>query len=184
MSLSPGAAWALMRLGAPENVDVAYLKSLPQVRAAHLDGRTPAWRSQDEHVQPARANRHPQANLPRPLGHRHQQDVHDADPAHDERDRGDRRQQQRHDAAAALHDVGDLTEVPDRKIVHVSGLDVMVLENHIRCVAECEPRLRVARTNRIGRPRRRTSERLARAIDQNAVSFRSAPIQAQKIFCG
>ena len=41
----------------------------------------------DQHVAAARAHRHAQADLARPLGHRHEHDVHDPDAADDERDR-------------------------------------------------------------------------------------------------
>ena len=60
-----------------------------------------------QHMQPPRADRHAQADFARPLGHRHQQDVHDADAADEQRDRGDRGKQKRHDAAAALGGLGD-----------------------------------------------------------------------------
>ena len=44
----------------------------------------------------ARADRHAQADLAGPLGHRHQHDVHDADAADQQRDAGDAGEQRRH----------------------------------------------------------------------------------------
>ena len=44
-----------------------------------------------QHVEVARADRQAQADLARPLGHRHQHDVHDADAADQQRHRGDAR---------------------------------------------------------------------------------------------
>jgi hypothetical protein len=41
-----------------------------------------------EHVAVARPDRKPEADLARPLGHRHQHDVHDADAADEQRHRG------------------------------------------------------------------------------------------------
>ena len=42
----------------------------------------------------ARADRHADADLAGPLGHRHQHDVHDADAADDQRDNGNGRDHQ------------------------------------------------------------------------------------------
>ena len=49
-----------------------------------------------EDVMAAGADGHPQADFPRPLGHRDEHDVHDAHPAHDQRDRGHHQQQGAH----------------------------------------------------------------------------------------
>ncbi len=81
-------------------------------------------------MQPARADRHAQADFARALGHRHQQNVHDADAADHQRDRGDGGEQQRHDAARALGGLGDLTEIAHGEIGFVARADaVAALEN-------------------------------------------------------
>ena len=70
-----------------------------------------------QHMQPSGADRHPQSDLARPLGHRDEQDIHDADAADDKRYGGHRGQKKRHDAAAALGGLGDLAEISHREIV-------------------------------------------------------------------
>ena len=70
-----------------------------------------------QHMQPPRADRHAQTDLARPLGHRDEQNVHDADAADDKRYGRYRGQQKRHDAAAALRGLGDLAEVSHGEII-------------------------------------------------------------------
>ena len=70
-----------------------------------------------QHVGAARADRHADADLARPLGHRHEHDVHDADAADEQRDRGNRREQARHHLGRAAHRLGDLRLVAHGEIV-------------------------------------------------------------------
>ena len=58
----------------------------------------------------ARADGQAQADLARPLGHRQQRDVHDADAADQQRHRGHRRQQPAHRPARTFEGAGELLE--------------------------------------------------------------------------
>ena len=75
----------------------------------------------------ARADRHAQPDLARALGDRHQHDVHDADAADQQRDRGDRREQQRHDAARLLLRLQHLGQVAQREVVVLPRLQAVAL---------------------------------------------------------
>ena len=71
----------------------------------------------------ARADRQAQADLARPLGHRHQHDVHDADAADEQRHRGDARQQVGHRRRGRRQHARHLLERPHHEVVVVAGLD-------------------------------------------------------------
>ena len=62
------------------------------------------------------ADCHAQADLAHAFGDRHQQNVHDSDAAHEQRDRRHRGEQQRHDLAAALGGCGNLAQIAHREI--------------------------------------------------------------------
>ena len=98
--------------------DTATPKTMPAMPPTRLRN-TASVEELQQHMQSARADRHAQADLARALGHRDQQDIHDADAADEERDRGDGGEQQRHDLAASLRGAGDLTEVAHGEVVDV-----------------------------------------------------------------
>ena len=62
-------------------------------------------------------DRHPDADLAGPLGDRDEHDVHDPDPADDQRDAGDRAEEECHRPGVAVRRVGDLLLVADREVV-------------------------------------------------------------------
>ena len=64
-----------------------------------------------------RADRHADADLARALGHRHEQDVHDADAADQQRDRRDRGEQLRHHAARHERRLEHLAHAAHREVV-------------------------------------------------------------------
>ena len=66
-----------------------------------------------EDVAPPRADRLADADLARALGHRHEHDVHDADPADEQRDRGDRAEQRGEDAAVLWSDASRIDALVD-----------------------------------------------------------------------
>ena len=66
-----------------------------------------------------------QPDLARPLGHRHEHDVHDADAADDERDRRDAGQQVRHRVRRRGQHARHLLERPHQEVVVGAGLDLM-----------------------------------------------------------
>ena len=78
-----------------------------------------------QHMQAAGADRHAQADLARPLGHRDEQDIHDADAADQRARSSDRRKQKRHDAAAALGGLGDLAQVAHGEIIGAARPDAV-----------------------------------------------------------
>ena len=82
-----------------------------------------------QHVASLGADRQADADLARPLGHRHQHDVHDADAADDERHAGDAGEKVRHGIDRRRPDVGDLLLRADREVVRISGHQ-LVLRSH------------------------------------------------------
>ena len=89
-----------------------------------------------QHVASARAERHAQPDLARPLGDRHQHDVHDADAAHHERDGGDAGEQHRQRPAGLLQRAGHLFE---RDLIELR--QVGEHEHRRRCVETLGERL-------------------------------------------
>ena len=75
----------------------------------------------------ARADREPQSDLARALGHGHEHDVHDPDAADRKRDAGDGGKQKRQRAGTGFARGGDVGEIADREIVVLSGLHAMAL---------------------------------------------------------
>src|SRR5581483_3860315 len=67
------------------------------------------------------------ADLPRPLGHGHQHDVHDADAADEEGDGGHRRQEQREDQRRRLAGVEQAGLVEDLEVERLAGLELVRL---------------------------------------------------------
>lgn len=91
-----------------------YLNDRVGMNPAHSSGRPAPHADKDrfgeklqQHMQPLCADRHAQADLPCSLGHRDEQDVHDADAADQQRDRGE---QQRHDPPAAFRRLDGLAQ--------------------------------------------------------------------------
>jgi hypothetical protein len=60
-----------------------------------------------------------------PLGHRNEQDIHDADAADDQRYRGNRCEQKRHDVAATFCCFDELAEVAHIEVVQGAAFDAM-----------------------------------------------------------
>ncbi len=89
-----------------------------------------------KNMRPSGADRHAQADFPGALGHRHQQDIHDADPANHERDRCNCGQQKRHDATAALGGLGDLAQVADGEVIDIARPDVVPPNEDVRDLAD------------------------------------------------
>ena len=79
----------------------------------------------------ARADRHAQADFADALGHRHQHDVHDADAADDQRDAGDRAEQQRHQPRRLRARGDHFGDVAHGEIVVVAGLDLVALAQEV-----------------------------------------------------
>ena len=78
-----------------------------------------------QHMDAPRADRHADADLAGALGDRDQQDVHDADAADQQRDRGDGGQQDLQHAAALLGHFGDLGQVAHGEIIIAIRLDAV-----------------------------------------------------------
>jgi hypothetical protein len=78
-------------------------------------------------VAAARADGHAQPDLAGALGDRDQHDVHDADAADDQRDRGDAREQGREHAGDRAHQGLELAHVADVEVVVLAGQDVPTL---------------------------------------------------------
>ena len=89
-----------------------------------------------KHVRPAGADRHAQTDFPGSLGHRYQKNVHDADPADDERYRCDGGEQERHDAAAAFGGFRDLAELRTVKSLTVAGPDPVSAYQYVGHLAD------------------------------------------------
>src|SRR5205809_3579607 len=70
---------------------------------------------------------HPQPNFSGSFGHRDQHDVHDPDTAHEQRDRGNGRQEHRQDARRFFLGLKDLREVAKPEIIGVGRLEAMSL---------------------------------------------------------
>ena len=68
-------------------------------------------------MQPARAGGHADADLARPFRHGDQQDIHDADAADDQRNRGDRGEQQFHGFRTLFRHFRDLSQVAHHEII-------------------------------------------------------------------
>src|SRR6185312_15416403 len=105
-----------------------------------------------QHLQAARADRHAQPDLARALGNRDQKNIHDADAADEERDRGDGRKKKRHDPAAAFRGAGDLAQVADIEVFGVARADAMTAQQRLR-------HLLYRRLNQLG----------ARRLDENLI---------------
>ena len=73
------------------------------------------------------ADGHPQADLADALRDRHEHDVHDADAAHEQGDRRDRREQHGHRAGDGAHGGGDLRHVDDAEVVVVGVREAVAL---------------------------------------------------------
>ena len=74
-----------------------------------------------------RADGEADADFARPFGHAHEHDVHDADAADDQRDAGDRAEQQGHDTRSGGGGFGDFLLVAHREIVVAAFADVVPL---------------------------------------------------------
>ena len=72
------------------------------------------------------------ADLARPLGDRDEHDVHDADAADEQRNAGDRAEQQRHHQRDDPQHVGDFGRVVDGEIVLRAAADAMPLPQQLR----------------------------------------------------
>ena len=84
-----------------------------------------------QHVQPARADRHAQADFAGSFGDRHEQDIHDANAADDQGYRCDGGEQQRHDAARALGGFRELAEVAHVEVVDAAGHDAVAADERV-----------------------------------------------------
>ena len=84
----------------------------------------------------ARAERHADADLPRPLGDRQQHHVHDADAADEQRHARDAGEQRRHRPARAFHRARQLLERDRLETGHVAGDRA----RHLRVDALCRAR--------------------------------------------
>mgnify|MGYP003334835696 CR=1 FL=1 len=73
------------------------------------------------------ADRQPDADFPRPLGHRDQHDVHDADAADEKADGGHRAEKPGHDRRGAGQRAGHLGHIADGEVVVLAGSDVAKL---------------------------------------------------------
>src|SRR5208282_4885895 len=96
--------------------------------ARHAADRAEQHRLDQELQQDVRslcADRHPNADFAGALRHRHEQDIHYSDSTDEQRNRCDRREQERHHAAAGLGRLRNLAEVADVEVVVFSGTDVM-----------------------------------------------------------
>ena len=71
--------------------------------------------------------RHANADLPRALGDRHQQDVHNANTAHQQRHRRHTQQQVRHHLVGVLPGLGDFRPVAHGEVIFLPRRDVMPL---------------------------------------------------------
>src|SRR5262249_7889607 len=69
------------------------------------------------HVVFGGADRHAYTNLSRPLSDGNQHDVHDADTADDQRDTGNRCEQQGHDLGGLICELGNVREIADEEII-------------------------------------------------------------------
>src|SRR5690349_21945747 len=76
------------------------------------------------------AQRLPHADLPGPLGDRHQHDVHDADAAHDQAHRGDAGQQRGEYLGGLLLGLQHVLLVADGEVVLAAGADVVLPPEH------------------------------------------------------
>ena len=79
----------------------------------------------------AGADGHPQADFPRPLGDRHEHDVHDAHAADDQRNAGHGQEQDGHDGRLGAHGVGHFGHVADVEVVELPAADAMPLAQQI-----------------------------------------------------
>jgi len=82
-------------------------------------------------VQPPRANCPPESDLARALGDRDEQNVHDADAADQQRDRGHRGKKQSHDTAAAFRRFDELAQIAHVEILERAGLDAMATDKSV-----------------------------------------------------
>src|SRR6266404_7991560 len=80
-----------------------------------------------ENIAAVRADRHAGSDLSRPLGHAHEHDVHDANPADNQRDASDGKQQSRHHIRRRGSGFRDLLLIAHRKIVIASRPNVVTL---------------------------------------------------------
>ncbi len=84
-----------------------------------------------EDVALPRPDRHPDPDLPRPLRHRHEHDVHDPDAADQQGDGGDPAQQEAHDPGGGLGQGQHLREVPHREVVGSLRSDPVALAQQL-----------------------------------------------------
>ena len=111
----------------------------PARRKPEHDADEPAEQRQHEgldqklgqHLAFQRADREPDADLAGALGHRYQHDVHDADAADEEADRGDRAEQRRSAAGRRGHGRDDLRHVAHREIILLAGNDAPPLAQQL-----------------------------------------------------
>src|SRR5207247_1210222 len=78
-----------------------------------------------QHIAPARADGHAQADLARPLGDRHQHDIHDPDAAHQQRHAGDAGEQRHHGLRRFFPDARHFLHRADHEVVRVARLNLV-----------------------------------------------------------
>ncbi len=84
-----------------------------------------------ENIAAPGAHGHADADLPGPLGHRNQHDVHDPDPAHQEGNGGDGPQENGHDPGRFLGRGKGLRKVADGEIIILVGSNAVPLAEEL-----------------------------------------------------
>ena len=124
----PITAVGEMSVGQPASADSTFDATIPSAAPASPPRMLSSADSDQElqqDMQTARSDRHADSDLSRSLSNRDQHDVHDSDAADQQRNRGDRREQQRHGLAGAFRSLRDFAEAADGKVIVLTGADVM-----------------------------------------------------------
>ena len=77
------------------------------------------------------AHGHAHTDFARALSNRHQQDVHDADPSHQQGDRGNRGEQGRHHLAGAGRGFSNVLQIAHAKIIFLTCPEMVTLPQEV-----------------------------------------------------